>query len=234
MGNDATDAAELIMCSDRKQAASPGSAQRQRLAPAEREQQIVEGAVRFFAEVGFGGQTRELAQRLGITQPLLYRYFPTKQDLIERVYEAVFIGRWNPDWRAMIEDRSRPLRERLIDFYHAYTNDVLTYDWMRLYMFAGLAGEDINRRYIAMLETELLRPICAELRAEVGAPTPDAVAITSLEQEAAWQIHAAVFYYGVRKHIYRSGVEPDVGAFITDAVDRTLDGALAVTRRLSK
>jgi len=207
------------------------AAPRQRLARAEREQQIVDGAVRFFAEVGFGGQTRELAQRLGVTQPLLYRYFPTKQDLIERVYEAVFIGRWNPEWRALIEDRSRPLRDRLIDFYRAYTQDVLTYEWMRIYMFAGLAGEDINRRYIGMLESELLRPVCAELRAAAGAPPPAAVAITSLEQEAAWQIHAAVFYYGVRKHIYRVGVEPDVDAFIADAVDRTLDGALAVTRR---
>lgn len=155
------------MHSDSKEPVSSGTTTpRQRLAPEEREQQIVEGAVRFFAEVGFGGQTRELAQRLGITQPLLYRYFPTKQDLIERVYEAVFIGRWNPQWRTLIEDRSRPLRERLITFYGAYTNDVLTYEWIRLYMFAGLAGTDFNQRYIAMLETELLRPICAELRAE--------------------------------------------------------------------
>mgnify|MGYP001246714094 CR=1 FL=1 len=220
------------MRTDGKEVVSVGAVPRQRLAPEEREQLIVEGAVKFFAEVGFGGQTRELAQRLGVTQPLLYRYFPTKQDLIERVYEAVFIGRWNPDWRALIEDRSRPLRERLIDFYRAYTSDVLTYEWMRIYMFSGLAGEDINRRYIGMLESELLRPICAELRAGCGAPPPDVVAITSLEQEAAWQIHAAVFYYGVRKHIYRAAVEPDVDAFITDAVDRTLEGALAATQRL--
>ena len=43
-----------------------------------RERQIVEGAVAYFAEVGLDGQTRELARRLGITQPLLFRYFPTK------------------------------------------------------------------------------------------------------------------------------------------------------------
>ena len=60
---------------------------RQRFAPAEREQLIIDGAIQFFADVGFAGQTRELAQRLGITQPLLYRYFPTKQDLIEKVYD---------------------------------------------------------------------------------------------------------------------------------------------------
>jgi hypothetical protein len=40
----------------------------------EREREIVRGAVAYFAEVGFEGSTRDPAARLGITQPLLYRY----------------------------------------------------------------------------------------------------------------------------------------------------------------
>ena len=210
----------------------PGNDRRQRLAPTERKQRIVEGAIQFFAEAGFSGQTRELAHRLGITQPLLYRYFPTKQDLIEQVYEELFVGRWQPEWGALITDRSRPLRDRLIDFYRAYANDALTYEWIRIYMFAGLAGEDINRRYIDLLEERLLAPVCAEVRAEAGAPAPADVPIGSLELEAAWHLHAAVFYYFVRKYIYQTKVEPDLEAFIIDAVDRTLDGALSITRRM--
>ncbi len=54
---------------------------------------IVREAVSFFAEHGFEGQTRELARRLGITQPLLYRYFPDKAALIDRVYREVFLDR---------------------------------------------------------------------------------------------------------------------------------------------
>jgi AcrR family transcriptional regulator len=206
------------------------SPKRQRFAPEEREQLIVDGAIQFFADVGFAGQTRELAQRLGITQPLLYRYFPTKQDLIERVYDEVFIGRWKVAWERQIADRSIPLRERLIDFYDAYASDALTYDWIRIYMFAGLAGEDINRRYIELLEHRLLIPVCTEIRAAAGAPDPDEVPISDLEIEAAWNIHAAIFYYFVRKFIYRSPVEPDLAAYISDTVDRTLKGALTVTR----
>jgi AcrR family transcriptional regulator len=204
---------------------------RQRFAPAEREQLIVDGAIQFFAEVGFGGQTRELAQRLGITQPLLYRYFPTKQDLIERVYDEVFIGRWKTEWERLIDDRSIPLRERLIGFYDAYASDALTYEWIRIYMFAGLAGEDFNRRYIDLLESRLLIPVCTEMRATAGAPDPDQEPISDLEIEAAWNIHAAIFYYFVRKFIYRSPVESDLAAYISDTVDRTLDGALAVTKK---
>lgn len=204
---------------------------RQRLSPAERERLIVDGAIAFFAEVGLSGQTRELAQRLGVTQPLIYRYFPTKQDLIERVYEEVFVGRWRPEWTTLIADRERSLRDRLIAFYGVYARDVLTYEWIRIYMFAGLAGEDINRRYISLLEDQLLTPIACEVRAAVGAPTPSELPITGLEIEAAWHIHAAVFYYFVRKHIYGAKTEPDLAAFIEDAVDRTLEGALDVTAR---
>ncbi len=39
----------------------------------------------FFADEGFNGDTRELARRLGVAQPLLYRDFPSKDDLIKEV-----------------------------------------------------------------------------------------------------------------------------------------------------
>ncbi|MEK9661901.1 MAG: TetR/AcrR family transcriptional regulator [Alphaproteobacteria bacterium] len=203
---------------------------RRRLSPAERERQIVDGAIAFFAEAGLSGQTRELAQRLGITQPLIYRYFPTKQDLIDRVFEEVFVGRWKPEWSALVTDRSQPLRERLIAFYRDYVADVFSYEWIRIYMFAGLAGEDLNQRYIALLEEGLLAPLCRELRAESGAAIPGDTPVDNRELEAAWHIHAAVFYYVVRKHIYSTPVDDDVEEFIADAVDRTLTGTLKQLR----
>jgi AcrR family transcriptional regulator len=72
---------------------------RKRLPRNEREQMIVQEAIRFFAEVGFEGQTRELARRLGITQPLIFRYFPTKDDLIERVYQEVYLPGGRSCWK---------------------------------------------------------------------------------------------------------------------------------------
>ena len=83
---------EMLAMSRRAAARSRGEG-RQRLGRDERERLIVEGAVRFFAEEGFEGQTRRLAARLGITQPLLYRYFPSKRALVERVYQEVFVRR---------------------------------------------------------------------------------------------------------------------------------------------
>ena len=56
-------------------ATAPG---RKNLAAADRQQQVVERAITLFAQKGFALTTRELAEGLQVTQPLLYRYFPSK------------------------------------------------------------------------------------------------------------------------------------------------------------
>ena len=73
-----------------------------RLAPEVRERQIVLKAVEHFATHGFSGSTRELARQLGVTQPLLYRYFPSKEALIDRVYDEVY--QWDSSWEHLIKD----------------------------------------------------------------------------------------------------------------------------------
>lgn len=203
-----------------------------RLSPAERERQIVREAVRFFSEVGFSGNTRELSRRLGITQPLLYRYFPSKRALLERVYREVFLGRWDPTWETLLQDRSLPLRARLIEFYRCYAAVIFRPEWIRLYMYAGLAGTGFNRRYIDLLEKLLLRRICVELRAELGLPAETRQPLSPVEMELAWNLHGGIFYYCVRKFIYRSQVPEDMGALVEHAVDSLLLGAPRVLVKL--
>ena len=82
---------------------------RKRLSPEERRSEIIRKASEFFAEEGFERSTRELAQKMGVTQPLLYRYFPSKEDLVREVYRSVFLNRWNPEWDELLGDRSLPL-----------------------------------------------------------------------------------------------------------------------------
>jgi AcrR family transcriptional regulator len=204
-----------------------------RLPAADREQQIVEGAIRFFAEVGFSGQTRELAQRLGITQPLLYRYFPTKQDLIERVFREVFLARIDPGIVQALVDRSRPLATRLAEFYARYAELTYQYEWIRLYMFSALAGRNMNRRYIRIVEDALLKPICREIRHHCGLPGEDEAPLSELELEHLWVMHGGLFYYGVRKHIYQSRVGEDFPAIVERTVAAMLAGisALAAAER---
>ena len=197
---------------------------RRRLSASDREQQIVKEAISFFAEVGFAGQTRELAQRLGITQPLLYKYFPTKQDLIERVFDEVYINRIDPSWYSLLRDRSRSLHDRLCEFYRKYSEATYRYEWIRIYMFSGLRGEGLNRRYIQVVEEKLLKPICAELRDYCGLPSVQEKPITELELEQVWVLHGGLFYYAVRKHIYHSKVKEDFSAVVSQSVTTMLEG----------
>jgi AcrR family transcriptional regulator len=199
-----------------------------RLAAAEREQQIVAEAIRFFAEVGFAGQTRELAERVGITQPLLYRYFPTKQDLIERVFKEVFLQRIDPQWPQLIADRSRPLDERLLAFYRQYARATYTYEWIRIYMFSALMGNDINRRYIRIVEDKILKPICGEVRHHCGLDLPPEAPISEAELEHVWVMHGGIFYYAVRKYVYRSRVAADFESIVRRAVAAMLAGIAAI------
>src|SRR6185312_5879850 len=69
-----------------------------RLSPEDRRKEFVAKATEFFAEEGFGGGTRALARRLGVTQPLLYRYFPSKDDLIKEVYRTVYLEPLGDGW----------------------------------------------------------------------------------------------------------------------------------------
>src|SRR6267378_630808 len=110
-----------------------------RLSPDDRRKEFVAKATEFFSEEGFGGGTRDLARRLGVTQPLLYRYFPSKDDLIKEVYNA-------------------------------YTNMIFTRKWLRIYLYSGLKGLDINRWYVGVVQDKILTRVIRECRHEAGLP----------------------------------------------------------------
>jgi len=201
------------------------TAPRRRLKREDREREIAQAAVAFFAEVGFDGDTRELARRMGVTQSLIFRYFPSKAALIERVYQEVYVGRWNTYWESIIADRSIPLQERLLRFYKDYARVALTYDWVRIFMFSGLRGENINTRYLEFLRSRVLEPIAKELRAELGLPGFDEVPLTEEEVELIWGINARVFYLGQRLWIFNAPLTMDIDQIIDQTITSYLAGA---------
>ncbi|ANN80630.1 TetR/AcrR family transcriptional regulator [Bordetella flabilis] len=206
------------------------AAKKPRLRAEEREQQILHGAIRYFSEKGFAGHTRELSQRLGITQPLLYRYFKSKQDLIDKVYLHVFMGRWQPQWVTLLQDRAVPLAERLVRFYREYARATYQPEWIRIYMFAGLESSGLNRRYLQLLKKELLIPCCLELRDYCG--VREDAPVSEQEIEFYWTLHDGLFYTAIRETIYQSPMEVDFDDKVRYAVDNFLAGARAVYPRL--
>jgi AcrR family transcriptional regulator len=206
---------------------------RQRLSPADRERQIIEGAIAYFAETGFSGQTRELSKRLGITQPLLYRYFENKQALVDRVYETVFAGRWDPSWITLLQDREQPLRERLVEFYRRYSEATYRPEWIRIYMHAGLSSPTLNRKYIQLVRRELLPVIARELRHECGLAETD-TPVCEEEIEFVWNLHGGMFYQALRRHVYRTRINVDFMTHVGYAVDTFLAGAAVTYPKLLK
>ena len=195
-----------------------------KLPAAERERQIVEGAIKFFAEVGFSGDTRQLAKRLHITHPLLFRYFPTKDALVERVYETVFLRSWNPYWEQQIENRSLPVRDRMFSFYKSLVATIMNYEWVRLFIFAGLKGSDLNARWFALMRERIYLPLCRELRLENGLPSEDDLPISGMEVEIILGLNARVFNLGVRKFVYGVAAPDDLDGLLKIEIEVFLKG----------
>lgn len=206
----------------KKSSPSVARVKQRRLSPENRRQEFVRKATEFFSEEGFNGGTRELARRLGVTQPLLYRYFPSKEELIKEVYRKVYLEPLDTGWEKLLTDRSRPVRERLLQFYETYTNVIFNRKWLRIYLFSGLKGLDINRWYVGVVRDKILTRIIKECRFELGLPTQSKP--TPSELETAWVFHGGIFYYGVRRYIYEMQDLQDKEEVIANAVDAYLAG----------
>lgn len=188
---------------------------RRRMSAKDRKEQIVAAAIRLFSEHGFERSTHELAQSLGVTQPAIYKHFPTKDDLINAVYERVFLSEWRSSWDLILTDRTVDIEARLCVFYAEYTRRIFETDWSRIYLFSGLKRLQINHWYVTLVEERVLGRIGAELRVAFGFPPVDKVPLTAEEIEALWLFHGGIFYYGVRDRVY--GIPPKVDS--TKAVE---------------
>jgi AcrR family transcriptional regulator len=196
---------------------------RVRMAPDDRERMILEEAVRFFSRHGFNAQIREFALEAGISQGLIYRYFRSKRELVERVYEHNFLKRWNRRWEAMLLDAAVPIDQRLKQFYRSYLAAIDDSDWIRLVMYSGLEGNDLTRRYIQTQVEHLLRIIARECRRAYAAG-PRSRGADERELEAVWQLHSTFIYYLVRKHIFGTHTIADREALVDIAVTDFLEG----------
>lgn len=203
---------------------TPTQTKRKRLDPRQREKEIVEGAVLYFSEVGFSGSMRDLAARLGISHALLFRYFPTKEALVDRVYDRLFLSRWNPAWDTLLDDRGVCLSERLMLFYTQYLGAIDNPVWVRTFVYAGLAGFNINQRYLKLIERKVIAPVARDLE-KLAATHGPAAAEKALE--LSWGLHGEVFYLAMRRWIYGARVTTDIEGFVALIVTKFLEGAPA-------
>ena len=181
-------------------------------------------ATDFFAEVGFSGDTKALARRLNVAQPLLYRYFPSKEALIERVYQETFVATWNPLWEEVLTDRSLDLPARLITFHKDFAQLHLQRERIRLSLFFALHGWDMGT-YFRLMRDRVYVPIASGLRDYAGCPGIAAEPLRAVEAEYAKMVIEKIQYYGIRKWVYAVPDLPPIDELIDIGVCGLIAGA---------
>ncbi|HXC39096.1 MAG TPA: TetR/AcrR family transcriptional regulator [Burkholderiales bacterium] len=174
--------------------------QRRRMGVVERERQILDGAIAFFAERGLDGQLRDLAKSIGVAHTLLYHYFPTKQALIDRVYTEVFEGYWRSEWEAALDDPKLSVEDKFTNFYSDYVNRALTRDLVRILVFSGLTDHTITDRFFALLRERLFPRLIRESRRFRGVTS--CARPSQREFELLMSLHGGFFYVSMRRWIY--------------------------------
>jgi AcrR family transcriptional regulator len=182
----------------------PNAPTRRRLGLVERERQILDGAIEFFAVQGFGGQLRDLAKSIGVTHALLYHYFPTKQDLLDRVYLEVFEGRWRAEWDALLDDTNLDIEDKLVAFYLEYVNITLSKEFVRILVFSGLTDHAIADRFFSVLRARLFPRLIRETRRFRGVMSR--AKASKREMELLMGLHGGFFYISMRRWIYTQDV----------------------------
>ncbi|PJZ84784.1 TetR/AcrR family transcriptional regulator [Leptospira harrisiae] len=83
-----------------------------------KEKDIVDAAEDVFAELGFAGATTaELANRAGVTERTLFKYFPSKHDLYRRVLSGLLLSTIVPGHMSDLKERLQTLKPNFKDWY---------------------------------------------------------------------------------------------------------------------
>lgn len=171
----------------------------QRLPRAERRALVLAKAAEYFAEFGLSAQTRAIAEACGVSQRLLYSLFPSKDALIEEVYEREIEGLFKAIWFVKLKDRSVPLEARLNEFYRDYYESLLTRRWLRLFLYSSLGGLRMAPTYTNAIVTHTLELVVHEAAHDAKRGVP-----ANLDEltEIGWILHGAVSHLAIRRRIY--------------------------------
>lgn len=193
-----------------------GLAVRRNLPAHERKQELLDAALDIFSEKGMSITVQELADRVGVTQPLVHRYFPAKTDLIAAIVDTLQNAHWDPEWNATLTDRARPLDQRIVAFYRSYLPHIFNDRWYRGFLFASLDDPVYAQVYVSRMNAELFGVIISETRIHFGFPTVEDVPICEREIELVWGMHSTCIYVGFRRHVYHVPVSADIDTTVSD------------------
>jgi AcrR family transcriptional regulator len=162
---------------------------RQRMSAAERREVIELAATEVFAARGYhGASMEEIARRSGVSVPVVYDHFASKQDLHRRLLERHFA-----ELRALWAERiqSEPSAEQLASAIDAWFAYVESHPFAWRLLFRETTGdpaiEAIHREVAAQSRAALLPMFAREPATATVAGSDDAEAI-----DMVWEVFRAV------------------------------------------
>ena len=133
---------------------------KKRMSAQGRREQILVGAWSLFAQKGFRGTTtREIAKRLGISEALMFKYFPTKAALCRAIIQKRMNGTEEmifPKEAIDSQDDRQVFKSILSYLIRKNTADPT---FMRLLLYSALEGHDLSKMFFenhAMDHTKFL------------------------------------------------------------------------------
>ena len=133
-----------------------------------RREQILQGSMKLFAEKGFRGTTtREIAQGIGISEALMFKYFPSK----EALYQAIIRKRTDgseemlfPKEAIQAKDDQQVFQAIASYFIRKNTEDPT---FMRLILYSSLEGHDLSNIFFENHATERTRLLSKYIRQRI-------------------------------------------------------------------
>ena len=140
-----------------------------RLSSSDRKKQILEVATTLFARHGFDGvTTRQIADEAGITEAIVFRHFPTKDDLY---WEVLSVKSASDELKQRLEERLRSDVEPL-EIFTAIARYVLNRNIQdpaksRLLLFSALENHRLSQRFFKTYMSEWYELLAAYIRRQM-------------------------------------------------------------------
>lgn len=195
---------------------------RQQLGLARREH-ILETALSLFGKHGFDGtSTKRIAQTAGVTEGLIFHYFPTKEDLLSAVLETrhSFIGELREH---LLDAEERPAREVLFALAHGWLATLRRESAITAIMFSSaLTHPRVNQALQTLIQEGVSRlSLYLQARVRVG----------ELRSDLPLAHSALTFYSGLMIFFIAHRALPDAqwsrqaNAYVRDLLALWFDGA---------
>ena len=133
-----------------------------------RRENILQGAMEIFAQKGFRGTTtREIAQRLGISEALMFKYFPSKGAL----YRAIFQRKTEGSEEKLFSEEAIQAKDDRQVFQslalYLLRQNMEDPTFMRLVLYGGLEGHDLFRMFFEVNVMEKTRVLSGYIRQRI-------------------------------------------------------------------